>query len=159
MKNQMAKILFRMFSTRLFCTLTPREREAVAEALRIEVVTTGPISEAERCETRRGVLALPWAWESSFAPEPPADRRAVGLSHVEDAAVLGQLARSLAVSIPQSEVRERVFRAMLALALADGGAERDLALLDPVRSGFGIATARAAEILEDLKDELVSLVS
>lgn len=41
---------------------------------------------------------------------------------------------------------------------ADGGSERDVALLDPIRGGFGIGAARGEEILENLKDELVALI-
>lgn len=47
---------------------------------------------------------------------------------------------------------------MVALLFADGGSDRDLALLEPVRAGFRIAPGRADEIIEDLKDELVSIV-
>lgn len=159
MTREMGKILFRMFATRVFCTLTPQERDAVTEAIRIAVVTRGTVSENVRRETRSGILSLPWAWEPSFARDIAVERKTLDLSHVEDPTVLTQLSRALAHSLPRPDVRERLFRAMLALLFADGGSERDLSLLEPVRDGFQISTVRGDEILEDLKDELVSIVS
>lgn len=158
MKQEMGKILFRMFSTSLFQTLAPRERAAVLDAVLVGVMRGGPIGDAERSETRRGILALPWAWDDSQPVNESLDRAAARMSHVEDPTVLGQLARAIATSLPRPEVRERVFRAMLALLFADGGSDRDVVLLEPVRTGFGIGVARGDEILEDLKDELVDLV-
>lgn len=158
MTSEMGKILFRMFSTRLFCSLSTKERGAVTEAIRLAVIAGGPVAEIERFETRRGLLALPWAWEPSFADVAPAATRMDHLARVEDQVVLTHLARGLAGALPRQEVRERLYRAMVALLFADGGSERDLNLLDPVRAGFDISACTASDIVEDLKDELVALV-
>ena len=158
MKTEMCKILFRMFSTQLFCSLSPQERGAVVEAIQIAVAPGHPMSENDRRETRSGLISLPWAWEPSFAPDVTVDRGAVRMSHVEDPQLLGRCVRSVASALPRAETRERLFRVMLALFFADGGGEREIDLLEPVRRGLGISRARGDEILEDLKDELVSLV-
>lgn len=61
------------------------------------------------------------------------------------------------IAWPARGTRTRV-HAKVALLFADGGSDRDLVLPEPVRAGFRITSGRADEIIEDLKDELVSIV-
>ena len=154
----MAKILLRMFSTRMFCSLSVRERGAVTEAIRIALIARGPTSDAERLELRRRLLSLPWAWEQSPTSDRPSGLACDLLAHVEDPAILAPIAMSIASALHHVELRENLLRAMLALALADGSTERDLAMLEPFRTALSISRARAEELLDDLKNELVSLV-
>lgn len=117
--------------------------------------STSSVSESRKRELRQKLMGLPWAWEPSFAPDAPPRGNLHQVTRVEDRRVRRQVAFGLAGSLVDPSNRERVFRMMVALAVADGAGDPEVAELDPVREAFAIDDWRANEIVSDLKDERV----
>lgn len=155
----MAKVLTRILVSAEFEGLTGAQRSAVIESLAITVVRSGRTSDADRQRLRQDLLDLPWAWEpDESSPDGLADRRGLQLSRLEDNGMIERLGSVLARTLEDRRLCEQVFRLMAALAYADGAMDRDLEALDSIRIAFGVRIARAREIIDELKAELVGLV-
>lgn len=152
---QSLHVLAQLFAAPELGYLTHQQRDAVIEALMLTIVPPGCTSEADRTSLRRELLHLPWAWEPcDTSADGLVDRSGVRLARVDHPAALEPLGRALAQRLRASRRRDAVYGIMVALALADGGSERELAALDPVRRSLSVPPARARAIVEELSGRL-----
>lgn len=150
MLRVMARILTAMLSNH-GTRLDDGQRDAIMEAVLLTLVTPGLTGDRDRLWLRHGLLSLPWAGGASSGEL----RR---LSSTEGADYLLTFGRSLSRELQHARLRELVFRVMAGLLFADGGTDRDLPILEPLRIGLDISPARAGEIIDMLKDEIVAMV-
>lgn len=128
-----------------FGYLESAQRDAIIEALMLTLVPPGERSDEERRRTRLQLLELPWAWEPDESSSDGLVCRAhLRLSRVEDADLLHAIGRGLARQLTDPRLREPVYRLMATLVYADGGTDRDVASLEPLRDALALTGPRAS---------------
>lgn len=157
MLRVMTRILARLLSQRDLMRMTATQRAALVEALLLTLVAPGPTPDEERLGMRLDLLALPWAANGHGWP-PSVGRRTVHLVHADDVDFLLPFAKSLAHELVDRELKEMAYRIVVALYFADGGTDRDLSTLVPIQVGLDVASERAEQILEHVKDDVVGAV-
>jgi hypothetical protein len=150
MSKIMIRILSRFLMQRGFVQLAATQRAAIIQTLTLTVVPPGRTPDSERIDVRAALLEMPWAAGARLSSPR--------LACAEDPDFLTLVAGSLARELADFGVREHVYRMMVGLLFVDGGTERELSLLDPIRIGLGLGPVRAGELVEALKDDLVAMV-
>jgi hypothetical protein len=157
MLRMMGHLLAKMLMQRDLTRVTPRQRAALTEALMLTVVAPHRTPDDERLTLRLELLALTRASRAHGAVSGFGGRD-MRLLRSDDVDFLLPFGKSLAHELEDKTLQELVYRILVALVLADGGCDRDVSALAPVGIGLEVSPNRAAEIIDEVKDDVVALV-
>lgn len=128
-----------------FGYLERAQRAAIIEAMMLTLVPPGQRSDEERRRIRLQLLDLPWAWEpDESSADGLVSREHLRLSRVEDEGLLHAIGRGLARQLVDPRLREPVYRLMATLVYADGGTDRHVASLAPLRAALDLTAPGAS---------------
>lgn len=151
----MEPILARVMTSRAFGYLAEEQRAGVIRALLLTLVGPRGAADDQRTALRLRLLELPWAWElCESSPDGLVDRSRELLTRLEDPGILERLGDSIARDVGSAARREAVFLMVVLLFYADGGTDRELATLTPLRRAMGLTDERATWIIGEVQREL-----
>lgn len=146
-----------MLEDRSLANLDDDTCRGILEGMYMVAHADGEVHAEEKLRLRREALRLPWAWNRTPAKldleMAGASRRA--RESLADPGGSKWRVRAIADRVLAADQREAVYRMLAGVAASDGVDKREVALLDEFRRALGLTHARAGDIEEGVRDELL----